>query len=342
MSPASEWLSFEEYGEWFGRLSAGEPSLYHRPLWLEAVREGFGAEIRAVLTTDGGGEPMALTPFMVVKKGPFRMMGTPLSGLYTEFAGPLFAEALDQAAHAEVLASQHRLVRRGGHYIEWGAKGEGEQVPWGRELERFGYAHTTRPTLLIDLASGEDAVWASFQGRARNMARKAEKSGVSVHTVEPTAEWMEAYYAMLRATFERQGRAAPHPLSFFNRLARVVAAGNGRCVAAEVEGRLVAGAIFLRDRGRMLYLSGTANAEGMKSAASSLIQWHAMREAMADGVTQYDMGGLGVASIDKFKRSFGGREIHHHRWVYRSRLFGLVEPAALWAARKGWIRMGGG
>jgi hypothetical protein len=79
----------------------------------------------------------------------------------------------------------------------------------------------------------------------------------------------------------------------------------------------------------------------MTLAATSLLQWHAIKEAIHLGVSEYDMGGLGVPSIDKFKRSFGGRDFTHSRWVYRSSLFGLAEPLALWAARKGWLRLGG-
>ena len=176
------------------------------------------------------------------------------------------------------------------------------------------------------------------------MIRKSEKSGVSVETVTPTQEWAEGYYAMLRATFERQGRAVPHPISFFRQLVAVAVAERGevRLISAYHDGEVIASTIFLVDNTRMLYLSGTANAQGMKLAANSLIQWHAIRTAIEDGITLYDMGGLGVPSIDKFKRSFGGQDLSHHRWVHRTYLFRLAEPLARWAKSKGLLRIGGG
>jgi CelD/BcsL family acetyltransferase involved in cellulose biosynthesis len=338
----SEWVGFKRYREMIAEWPREQVSMYHREPWLKAVAEAFGAEIRAAHTIGEGGQSLAITPFMVKRKGPFCLIGSPLSGLYTEFAGPLFSDVLGDAEQAAVMESQHRLAARGAHYIEWGGKGGRDAGDsWGAGLESWGYAYAARSTVLIDLSPGEDAVWASFQGRARNMVRKAEKAGVVARTTNPTETWVNYYYGMLRATFERQGRAVPHPLSFYRALIGIAELGGARCVAAEIDGRMIAGGIFLMDGARMLYLSGTANADGMKLAGTSLLQWHAMREAITNNVTEYDMGGLGVPSIDKFKLSFGGREIEHHRWIYRSPLFRLVEPVAQWAARKGLIRMGG-
>ncbi|GAB3446328.1 GNAT family N-acetyltransferase [Massilia solisilvae] len=334
----SEWISREQYAGLLGSFAQESVTLYHRLAWLDAVASGFHADVRFMQTLGAGGSALAVTPFMTKKKGPFRLIGTPLSGMYTEFCGPLLVEGLDPDTVEAVMTSQHRLLAQNGHYIEWGSKGEQR---WAHSLASFGYVHTQRPTLVVDLSAGVDATWASFEGRARNMTRKSEKAGVVARTVTPDEAWIGAYYEMLRATFGRQGLAVPHPLSFYRQMIALSAAGNARCVAAEFEGRMVAACIFLVDRARMLYLSGVANEQGMTLAATSLLQWHAIREAIEAGVTEYDMGGLGVPSIDKFKRSFGGRDFAHHRWTYRSRLFGLAEPAALWLARKGWIRLGG-
>lgn len=334
----SEWISRQQYEEQLARFGPDGVSIYHRLPWLDALTNGFGACIRFARSADRNGKTVAITPFLCKRKGPFYLVGTPLSGMYTEFAGPLIEAGLSSDAVAALMVSLHRLVKKTGHYVEWGGKGS---QAWGNVLEGLGYSPSTRPTLVVDLSPGEAAVWSSFEGRARNMTRKAEKAGVVARTVQPDETWVAAYYEMLRATFARQGLAVPHPLSFYRQMISLSAGGIARCVAAEVDGQMVAGCIFLIDGARMLYLSGVANEVGMTLAATSLLQWHAIKEAIALGVKEYDMGGLGVPSIDKFKRSFGGSDFAHSRWVYRSRMFGLVEPMALWAVRKGWIRLGG-
>ena len=337
-SITSEWISREHYQLALTELRIPDISPYHRLPWLDAVSIGFGAEICFARSAGADGKTLALTPFMSKKKGPFCLVGTPLSGMYTEFAGPLLLCGLMPKTIALIMAALHRLVMKSSSYIEWGFKGE---QAWGAMLSPLGYRNSKRATLLIDLSPGESAVWSSFEGRARNMVRKAEKAGVVARTVQPSEQWITSYYEMLGLTFTRQGLAVPHPLSFYRQMITLSNAGIARCVAAEVDGKMIAGSIFLVDDKRMLYLSGVANEQGMTLAATSLLQWHAIKGAIRLGVTEYDMGGLGVPSIDKFKRSFGGRDFAHSRWVYRSRLFGLVEPLALWAARKGWLRLGG-
>jgi hypothetical protein len=341
MCVVSKWVSFKQYCELVDCGSFCNVSMYHDPVWLEVVREGFNVEIKVMSTVRRDGKLLALTPYMVITKGPFHLYGSPLKGMYTEFSGPIYIMDISDDERFQILESQHQMLLRNAHYLEFGEK-NGEGTLSGNALSQLGYEHTLRASILIEISIGKDNVWNNFQGRARNMIRKSIKSGVTAHSVTPTRRWVQNYYSMLSVTFKKQGRSMPHPLSFYQQLICLAEAGYVLCVSAEIDGRNISNAIFLidKDSNRMLYLSGTANIEGMKLAASSLIQWHAICEAIAIGLNHYDMGGLGVASIDKFKRSFGGQEIFHHRWVYKSRLFGLIEPIALWAIGKGLIRMG--
>jgi lipid II:glycine glycyltransferase (peptidoglycan interpeptide bridge formation enzyme) len=258
--------------------------------------------------------------------------------MFTEFSGPIFLPSLNVQAIQKLMAELHEFVAKDKSYIEFGCKGE---QTWAGMLNVHGYKNLKRATLIVDLLSGEQAVWSSFEGRARNMVRKAEKAGVVVHTVVPDNQWIGQYYLMLVNTFRRQGLVAPHPHSFYKQLIELSNTNIARCVMAEVNGVMIAGGIFLIDQKRMLYLSGASTEEGMNLAATSLLQWHAIKEAIQLGVTEYDMGGLGVPSIDKFKRSFGGKDFIHNRWVFSSKLFKIIEPIARLAIKKGWFRIGG-
>lgn len=338
----SEWVSLEQYYQFVDELPAREVSIYHRSQWLDVVATSFDAKVRAIHTVDKDGSSLAITPVMIKSKAGLQLVGSPLSGTYTEFAGPLFVNELSDLGVAAVMESMHELVSYGSHYIEWGAEGSAElQSIWGRSLQRWNYQYRASPTIQVDLSQGEDVVWTSFKGRARNMIRKAEKSGVVACTVAPTKEWVDEYYEMLRSTFDRQGQVVPHPISFYQGLIKLANQDEALFVAAKIDSKMIAGGIFLKDRKRMVYLSGTASAEGMKLAGTSTLQWYAMCEGIKSGVIDYDMGGLGIPSIDKFKRSFGGRETVHHNWAYRSRLFRLIEPAARWALSKGFASFGG-
>jgi len=80
----------------------------------------------------------------------------------------------------------------------------------------------------------------------------------------------------------------------------------------------------------MMFLSGTSNEEGARFAANSLVQWEAMKLATDRGGLEYDMGGTGNARIDRFKESFGGSPVAHHRWIYSTWPVRLAETAYRW------------
>ena len=341
MLVSTEWIELDEYLKLLDGFPSEHSTMYHQAVWLRSISAGFKVEIKSMKTFSQDGALMAITPFMLIKKKSFRLLGSSISGLFTEDLGPVFMDNLSNKERAIVLKSQAKLAFRLGHYIEWNARGNsGELSSWWNELSILGYDYITRPTLILDLSIGEDALWKSFKGRARNMIRKSEKYGVQAKIINPTTEWFISYYEMLEGTFKKQGRKAPHPLSFYLELAQVVEAGKAYCISAEFDKRVIASGIFLIDNKRLLYFSGTANEEGMNLAASSLVQWKAILKAISEGAITYDMNGLGVPSIDKFKRSFGGEEINHHCWIYRTRLFRIVEPIAIWMLSKGLIRVG--
>lgn len=341
MTIKSDWIGLDKYEELTEHSQMLGFTFYHRRLWLETVAQAFDAEIVAVRTVDHSGRDVALTPFVVKRKGPFSLLGSPLSGTHTEFTGPLFVREEGDADRTKILTSQHLLVARRGEYVEWGSCGREGYEAWGGVLDSLGYVYVARPTSVIDLSGGLDTVWTGFEGRARNMVRKSEKAGVISKTLSPCEKWTDEYYAMLSETFARQGRVVPHPYSFYKALGQITKNGDAQVVIASFEGRMVSAAVFLLDGRRMLLLSAASTPEAMKLAASSSVQWHAIREAISTGIEEYDMGGLGVPSIDSFKRSFGGRDHVHHRWVYKSRLFRTMEPLAQWAIERGWLRLGG-
>lgn len=319
-------------------------SLYHGERWLNAIRNGFGAEVFGLLTTSVGGEVIALAPIMSIRKGFLRLAGSPLRGMYTEFAGPLFARGACEMTKREVVASQHAYLKRmGAAYIEWGVKGsdDSEAHDYMHSLRGQGYAHAPLSTFVVDVGRGPDKVWSGFESRARNMVRKAEKNGVVARAIAPTEDDVANYYGMLTQTFRQQGKQPAHPLTFFQAAcAHLVPADLLRFIVAEKGGQVVAGALFLCHEERMVYLSGTSTEEGARLAANSLIQWVAMQRAAERGVVEYDLGGAGVhATIDKFKASFGGKPRTHHRWVYRSWPIRLVEPIYRRLASKGWARL---
>lgn len=309
--------------------------LYHRPQWLKAIADGLGFRIYGLVTETEDGRVVALTPMMETRKAFLKLAGSPLRGSHTEFLGPLFAEGLDDESRGRVLVSlDAHLKGAGASYIEWGARGDAERG-WGA-LASLGYQYIRKDTLLLRLEDDAKQAWKGFQGRARNMIRKAEKSGVTVRQVAPDANHVERYYGMLQETFRRQGLRPAHPLHLYREMGEHLSPHQWlQMLVAEHEGEWVAGAIFLTYGERMVYLSGVSNDAGRRLAGNSLLQWEAIKIACERGASEYDLGGTGNTAIDKFKASFGGQPYAHHGWVYRSPLAAVAERVYLAVIRRG-------
>ena len=334
----TESITEKKYISYISQANNGE-NLYKTKIWLDHISKSFNAKL-TFLKTSHNQSILALTPFMTLKKGPFYMTGSPLRGLYTDFLGPIYFEDLSEDQQQEIIKSQHSFLSSMNDYIEWGVEYDSKQFDiLNMNLTNLGYEYTSRSTILIDLSVGHDEIWKRFHGRARNMIRKSEKNGVEVKLINPNPGWIKQYYSMLEDTFAFRNQAVPHPIDFYDNLRLLSTQGKAFFFSAEAKGEMIAGAIFLDTGNRLLYLSGTSNKLGMKYAANSLIQWQAIKTAIENKIDRYDMGGLGVPSIDKFKKSFGGDEISHHRWVYRKRIFKFLEPIAVWLYEKGFLQI---
>lgn len=338
----SKWIEFDDYVAYLNGFNyVDDVSLYHSPVWLKLIENSFGIEFKAISTFDQSNELVAITPFMIIIKGPFKLLGSPLRGLNTNFAGPLLSKKISTNEKLSIISSQHELAIKKASYVEWGLRINDAETPqYFEKLSLLGYESVKRRTSIIDLSVEEEVIWKKFKGRARTSIRKALNSNVLVKKIDPTDKWIKKYYVMLNSTFNKQNKANPHPLKFFKNIRELVGANKAFFLSAEIEGRLIAAAIFLIDDNNLLYLSGSANNDGMKFSASSLIQWKAICIAKNLGAIYYDLNGLGVPSIDKFKNSFGGHESINYRWILKGKFYKLIEPLALWLSNKGIIKIG--
>ncbi len=155
------------------------------------------------------------------------------------------------------------------------------------------------------------------------MVRKAKKNNVKVSLVKINNEWIEVFYNLLEITFLRQNKYVPHKKEFYKNLINIE--NNLICLEAKLEDEFISGGIFTLDGEKITFLSGVSSSIGMKLAASSLIQWEIIKYGIEKNFKIYDMGGLGVKSIDKFKLSFGGEVDYFQKHIKKDFLFTFCE-----------------
>jgi SAM-dependent methyltransferase len=289
-------------------MSSNSHTVFHRRAWLDYLAESRAITTRLWSISDGD-STVGYFCGGTLKKGPFRILGSPLTGWGTNTLGPVFSTeahhpafvaALDSVAHAERLATIE---------VESTVLSEGA-------LEAAGFEPTGAWTYLVALdASDGVSAWERLTGPCRNRIRRALKAGLSVEDTDDPA-FVERYYEQYASVMRRKG-IRPHypveyPRSLFNHLKKA------NCVLAlQVKtpaGRVVASGLFPYDD-KTLYFWGAASLhDSLDDCPNELLHWTAMQLATQKGLTTYNMSGHG-----RFKRKFGGtltlvKRWHKHYW----------------------------
>lgn len=169
-----------------------------------------------------------------------------------------------------------------------------ECVPWG--------------TYEVDLSRDPEMLLASFDGKHRNVIRKAQKDGIVVRATDDT----DVVYANIRATLNRQ-HSIHFPGRDYLRSIRARLPDNSRLYAAyDAEGVLQGTAVVVFDAERAYYMYG-GSIEHPHTGSLNLLQYEAMLGMKTLGVRVYDLVGARIhvepgskyEGIQRFKSRFG-------------------------------------
>ena len=173
-----------------------------------------------------------------------------------------------------------------------------------------------RNTVLSDLSIGEEALLAGMKQKTRYNIRLAERKGVVVHPSDDFAAFFELY----AETAARDGFLIRPEDYYLAVMERMQGNGLGQLLLAEAEGELVAGLFLFRFGPTTWYFYGASSDQHRKLMPNHLLQWEAMRWAIAQGCTIYDWWGAPNELVEtdpmwgvyRFKEGFGGQ---FTRWI---------------------------
>lgn len=316
-------------------LEHSQGSLFHRWEWQEVIEAGFGVRVNRLGIFDERDQLRGLLPLAERKLSLLRLAGSPLSGVATPHSGPLGAGLAEVLPALEEYAAARRL-----DYLEIGVDSAEPQAQ--ADLAQAGYAAAVLKTLKLTLPATEEALWAGLEVRCRNAVRKAQKSGVEVAEAAALEEWLEPYLELSRGVYLRQEKEPPFTRDYFCQLWRsFYDNGDLTVLLARYEGKIIAGAIFPRDRQVAYYLDGVSDRAYNKVVPNNLLQWEFLKKALNDGIAVYDMVGANIPSIAQFKKSFGSTE-YAYLYAYRNRTrrarLGRAVYAKYGAKLKRWLR----
>src|SRR4051794_5591974 len=101
-------LREEQWAEWLAYFP--EHTVFHTLAWLQAVAAAHDLDLILMASTMAG-YCAAVWPCLVMRKGPFRIVGSPLPGWSTPYLGPLFAQEVDEAQALRSMLGHPALKR---------------------------------------------------------------------------------------------------------------------------------------------------------------------------------------------------------------------------------------
>ena len=209
----------------------------------------------------------------------------------------------------------------GGQIVDWlGLHG------WQKSDEQIQFANT----IWIDLMGSEEEILARMKQKTRYNIRLAQKKGVKVRLGSP--EDFNMLYKMYAETSVRDGFVIRGWDYYRNVWEKFYNAKMMDVLVAEVEENPVAGLILFYFAGRAWYLYGMSTQAHREKMPNHLLQWEAMRHAIAKGCKIYDLWGAPTDfctedvlwNVYRFKDGFAGEVIRTagawdypiRRWMY--------------------------
>jgi CelD/BcsL family acetyltransferase involved in cellulose biosynthesis len=274
-----------------------DATVFHHPAWLRLLARQYGYEPFASCLTGEDDRLIAGLPLAWVKS---RLTGTRVVGLpFSDLVEPLYADGFDSQLETLLLrALEAEQVRSG---VDLSLHAELPDLVGGIFGGRFWH-HT------ISLKEGYEEAESRFSSAARRGVRKAKREGVSVRQATDRAA-LDAFYRMHLRTRKTKG-VLTQPKSFIRAFADLFEQDLGYVMLAEWRGEPVAGAVFLRWRGHLIYKYGASDRRQLDKRPNNLLFAEAIRDGCESGGRILDLGrtDLDAPGLRAFKLGWGAEE----------------------------------
>lgn len=260
---------------WLALARGPAGSLFTSPPWIRAVSESYGFVPTARVATDASGRPLGGLAWVDVHdlRGqrrvalPFGDRADPIVGNPATWSA-VSADAFDGAAPFTLRCLDSSPAVDDPRFTSVG------EAAW----------HTT------DLDRSMDDLHGAFASQTRRNIAKAERSGVEV-VLSADLDAVAEYHRLHVELRKNKYRLLAQPRNFFEQIWTAFAADDGiRTALALVDGRPVAGAMYLVWEDTVYYKFGASLAEFLPLRPNDALHWTLMRWAQDRGLRSLDWG----------------------------------------------------
>lgn len=297
-------LTPEDAGQWDELIAPYESrQMFHRRAWLDYLAASRKLNIR-LWAIRKGSQTVGYFCGGILRKGPFRILGSPLKGWGTNSMGPVVGGHIDQGSLLKALDCLAHREHVALMELENSILSEKAMVAAQYEaISDWTYVVTLTP-------ENPDVMWSAMYSTCRNRIRKAMKAGLTVEDTDDPAV-ADEYYELYSHLIRRKGLVPTYPCESPRELVRHLKKVDSLFAlrVRDASGRVLAIALFPHDEQTMYFWGGASWPDGHKLCPNEYLHWSAMSLAATRGLRVYNMSGYG-----RFKTKFGGTLTPVKRW----------------------------
>lgn len=275
--------------------------LFHQSVWLRFLEETQGARTLRFRIIDNGrncGYFVGLT----VKKGPLRIMGSPLPGWTTDYMGPVVNKDFDSERFLDALDQTCRAINV--HHVELCSQYLSPDL-----MRSKGYNVQDSSTFIIPLSEDVDQMWRNLDRKCKQNIRKGNSNNLVVEECDDPAI-IDEHHAELVDVFAKQKLVPTYPVERVRSLFNILHPGSIVVLRVKDADKVVATALLIFDN-RCVYLFGAASWRKYQSLyPNELLYWTAMTMFAKKGMPLLDMCGDG-----NYKAKYGAVEIPVYKYA---------------------------
>ena len=285
----TRFASSDDAAAWNDYVDSSSGHTYgHRWQWRDILRESFGV-VPYYFLAETDGRIVGVLPTVFMKSMLFGKFLVSLPWL--DYGGPL----TDNPRISSLLVDKASSLAREKNcrFFEMRAIRD--------RLEGL-VEKTDKFSFFLDLTKGEEAVWKSFNAKARNQVRKAVKLGLTAEV--GGAELINNFYRIFSYNMRDLGTPV-WPKSLFTEIFRRFGR-DANIALVKLDNNPIAAGLIIHYRDYSGVPSASAYRKYINLCPNNLLYWEALKSACREGFHRFDMGrSLPDSGTHRFKRQWG-------------------------------------
>jgi len=279
--------------------------LFHQSAWLDFIKRTQRGE-QVLLKIEESNKIIGYFPCFILRKGPFKILGSPCIGWTTNFMGPVVNKDFNQIDFLDALDKYCKSQKI--DHLEFS-----NPIFDPKIVRHQGFQCREGITYAVELSPKEEFMWKNLKKKSCRWAiHKAQKNNLIVEdTNDPRI--INEYYSQLIEVFARQKLIPTYqykrPEILFNSLKKHNLLFSLRI---KYKSQTIATGLFPYDNRCVYFWGGASWSKFRHFCPNDLLHWELMKMAGEIGILRYDMG-----NGSSFKSKFGGKLTPIYHW-YKS------------------------